>query len=53
MWTLRGEDEQAMYKFERMTGLKDHTFPFFWKREDVKEIQGVSPRSPKPIEEEN
>jgi len=37
MWDIRGEDEQAMYKFERMTGLRNHTFPFFWKREDVKE----------------
>tara|TARA_Y100001963_G_scaffold28834_1_gene39204 strand:+ start:53 stop:421 length:369 start_codon:yes stop_codon:yes gene_type:complete len=37
MWSIRGEDEQAMYKFERMTGLRNHTFPFFWKREDVKE----------------
>ena len=51
MWTLRGEDEQAMYKFERMTGLREHTFPFFWEREDVKEIQGASPQPPQPIEE--
>ena len=26
------------WKFERMTGLRNHTFPFFWKREDVKEV---------------
>ena len=38
MWSIRGEDEQAMYKFERMTGLRNHTFPFFWKREDEKEV---------------
>jgi hypothetical protein len=38
MWDIRGEDEQAMYKFEKMTGLRNHTFPFFWKREDVKEV---------------
>ena len=37
MWTIRGENKQAMYKFERMTGLRIHTFPFGWKREDVKE----------------
>ena len=41
MWTLRGENKQAMYKFERMTGLRIHTFPFGWKREDVKEEENL------------
>jgi hypothetical protein len=35
MWTIRGENEQAMYKFERMTGLT--AIPLLWRREDVKE----------------
>jgi len=34
-WTIRGENEQAMYKFERMTGLT--AIPLLWRREDVKE----------------
>ena len=40
-WDIRGPngDKQAMYKFERMTGLRNHTFPFMWRREDVKEVK--------------
>ena len=40
MWTIRGENEQAMYKFERMTGLEGSHFPFLLEERRCKRNTG-------------